>query len=108
MPRSEISPMFRKNLSTMRDPRRTGVMWSTNSNRGKKWYRVVELVEFEGEFFLLRDWIEPTPGDPQILSSRPVGRSEAVKAAKDYAAATGNPYVAGLFYGFYGRPLSHS
>jgi hypothetical protein len=105
---SKLSPMFRKNNSTMRDPRRTGIMKSTCSNRTGTWWRVVEIVEFDGEFYLLRDWVVPNVmGSPEILSSKPISRSEAVKAAKAHALETGNPYVPGLFYGHYGAPLIH-
>lgn len=106
--RNELSPMLQKDWSTMRDPRRTVVMAHTNSNsaRARRWYRVAEACEFEGEFFLHRDWLKSSVHEsPETVGASPASRSEAIKRAKAHALETGNPYVPGTFSGFYGSPL---
>lgn len=103
-----LSPLVEKNLSTMRDPRRTIVIAHANSHspRAKRWYRIAEACEFDGELFLHRDYIKtPVENFPTNARGTPMNKAAAVAIAKAHAEVSGNPYVPGVHIGHFGYPL---
>lgn len=87
------------------DNRKTIVTFHSNSNapRSKRWYRVSEATEYDGDLFMHILYAQKTPAQAGTIcySTKP----DAVQAAKIYAEQNNRPYLPGLYSSEYGKPL---
>lgn len=90
------------------DPRRTIVMAHSNSSnpRARRWYRIAEACEFDGQLFLHRDHARDVAEHMRDINGAcPRTKADATALAKVHAQATGHAHVPGVFSGYFGHVL---